>query len=396
MRVIILGMLCSLISLQLFSQRQQQYDTAINRMKPIIPTDKAVLLKNMDVIANTQTSFNNYFDDGKYVSSKFAVNQFRLEIKGTVFNDKVYFRFRDRYTKGPEPQSVDNISRSTDLAYIGYKISPKVSVSMGKMCAAWGGYEFDLNPIDIYAYNDIVDAADNFLTGAQVSWQATRNHGFSIQVLNSRTRSFEEIYDSIPGMKGARFPAAYIADWQGNFAGGKFKTLWSFSVFQEAKTHRPVNMYYLALGNQFTAGNLLMQYDFKWSREDLDRTGIISTAIPDSYSRYAVRNTDYVEHWLRVVYTINHHWTVSAIGMRSGASWRERPDSEDNSSHFRASWGVIPSVEFYPVSNYNLKFFGAYVGRFYRYSDYARDMFGAENNNSGRIMIGLIAPLLIL
>jgi len=396
MRTAILCTLLSLFSLSLTAQRHQQFDTAIHRIIPIIPTDRAELLKNVDLIANTQVSLNNYAKDGKYTAGKFEVNQFRLEIKGDVYKDKVFFRFRDRYTKGPEPQSVDNISRSTDLAYIGYHISPRTNIMIGKLCAAWGGYEFDLNPVDIYQYNDIVDAADNFLTGVQFNWQASGNHGFSIQVLNSRTRSFKEIYDSIPGMKGAKFPAAYVANWQGSFAGGKFQTLWSFSIFQEARTSRPVNMYYLALGNQLTTGKLLLQYDFKWSREDLDRTGIISALVPDDFYPYAVRNTDYMEHWLRAVYSISKHWSLSAIGMVNSAYWRERPDPANEGKHFRTSLGIIPSVEFYPIKNYNLKFFGAYVGRLYRYSSYSKTNFGAANTQNGTLMIGLSAPLLIL
>jgi hypothetical protein len=34
------------------------------------------------------------------------------------------------------------------------------------MCADWGAWEFDWNPIDIYEYSDIVEYADNFLSGA--------------------------------------------------------------------------------------------------------------------------------------------------------------------------------------------------------------------------------------
>jgi hypothetical protein len=395
-KTLLSGALVCLAILQLPAQRHQQFDTAINRTTAIIPTDKAELLKNVDLIANTQTSFNNYIQDGKYIASKFTVGQFRLEIKGDVFRDKVYFRFRDRYTKGTEPQSVDDISRSTDLAYIGYRISPKTSIAMGKMCAAWGGYEFDLNPIDIYEYNDIVASADNFLTGVQFNWQPSASHGFTLQVLNSRTKSFEEIYDTIPGMKKSRFPAAYTVNWQGIMAGGTFRTLWSFSILQEATTNKPVNTYYWALGNQYTTGNLLMQYDFKWSREDLDRTFIISDAVPDSYSRYAARNTDYIEHWLRLVYTFNSRWSISAIGMVSSAYWRDRPDRKNTSGRYRTSWGIIPSIELYPIKNYNLKFFAAYVGRFYRYSGYAKTDFGAENTNTGRLMLGLIAPILVL
>ncbi len=62
-------------------------------------------------------------------------------------------------------ESVDGISRSTDLAFIRVDINDRFSISAGKMCADWGAYEFDYNPIDIYEYSDIIEYADNFLTG---------------------------------------------------------------------------------------------------------------------------------------------------------------------------------------------------------------------------------------
>jgi hypothetical protein len=40
----------------------------------------------------------------------------RFEIKGKVA-DKVYFRFRNRYTSEPIPQSEDHVSRAVDLGH---------------------------------------------------------------------------------------------------------------------------------------------------------------------------------------------------------------------------------------------------------------------------------------
>lgn len=139
----------------LFAQYQKQTDTTVNHMKPLISLERVNLLKNVDMIANMQYGLRNEFADGDYTDSRFSMNQFRLEIKGKVF-DNVYFRFRDRYTRATEPQSLDGISHSTDMAFIQIDIKKKWSLAFGKMCADWGGYEFDLNPIDIYAYNDIV------------------------------------------------------------------------------------------------------------------------------------------------------------------------------------------------------------------------------------------------
>ncbi len=127
--------------------QQQEGDTI--KYKTLIPEVKQGLLKNMSMIANMQFSEQNEFVDGDYSASKFKMNQFRLEFKGQV-HEKVYFRFRDRYTRAQTSESVDNLSRSVDLAFIRVDASKNLSFTMGKMCAAWGGFEFDYNPIDIY------------------------------------------------------------------------------------------------------------------------------------------------------------------------------------------------------------------------------------------------------
>lgn len=380
-----------------YSQQDKQTDTILNHQTPLITANKVDLLNNVDVIFNTQLGFNSNFEDGNYTGSKFEVNQFRLEVKGKVYKDKVFFRFRDRYTKDTEVQSTDNMSSSTDLAFIGYKISGRTSIAIGKMTANWGGYEFDMNPIDIYQYNDIVDNSDNFLTGVQLNWKLNTNHNFSFQVLNSRTKSFTEIYQNVPDIEEAKFPAAYVGNWNGSFLDGKFKTIYSFSIFQEAtKNGRPVNMYYTALGNQFRTKKWLFQYDFKWSSEDLDRTGVVSSIIPDTVMDHAAENVYYIEHWLRTVYSLNEQWKITAIGMVSTASWKDIPAPNVSSNRIRTAWGVIPTVEFYPIKNFNLKFFATYVARFYNYSDYAKTDLGQSNNNTGRIMIGIISPLVVL
>ena len=114
--------------------------------KTLIPEEKQGLLKNVSMIANMRFAERNEFEDGEYTKSRFANEQFRLEIKGKV-HDKVYFRFRDRYTRAQTSESVDNISRSVDLAFIRVDVSNKFSISAGKLCADWGAnrirYESD-------------------------------------------------------------------------------------------------------------------------------------------------------------------------------------------------------------------------------------------------------------
>ncbi len=391
MKRIIIFFLSALSLFQAMAQVEKQSDTT--DYKSLISVDRVKLLSNMDVIANMQFALNNYFTDGKYDQSKFAMNQFRFEMKGKV-HDKVYYRFRNRYTRSQDPQSMDNISRSVDLAFIRVDATPKWNFTFGKMCADWGGYEFDLNPIDIYEYNDIVEYADNFLTGVQAQFIASPKHTFTAQVLNSRTKTYEELYDTIPGVEPSKFAAALVLNWRGNFANGKFTTLWSYSNFLEAKGK---NMFYLALGNMYNFKKGSITYDFKWSFEEIDRKGIVSDMVPDNLYPYQAEDAQYVEHWLQLQYRFAPKWNAALIGMVSNAYWRDNPDNNPNKDKLlRTSYGIIPTIEFYPFKDLNLRFFATHVARMYRYSDYAKQGGNLVDYGTGRFMLGFISPLLIL
>ena len=383
---------CILVSLTAFSQRQT--DSLTSSQRSIIPTSKQELLKNVDVIFNMRMANDNKFKDGDFEQSLFNINQFRFEIKGQI-HEKVSFRFRDRYTRITEPGSKDNLSRSTDLAFIKVKLSSKSYLSVGKLCTEWGGYEFDLNPIDILEYNDIIENADNFLTGIGYSIKVTPNHELTTQLLNSRTRNFTDVYTDpakIPGdVKEAKAPYALVGNWRGNFFGGKFQTIYSYSYFVEAKDRA---MNYIALGHKYHDKKLTIMYDIQYSSEDLDRKGIVSNMVSDTYGFYA-QKAAYFENWLRTEYLVTPKVNLLLTLMFSEAHWNQSNTGFDTGK-LSTSYGVIPMVEFIPFKDMNLRFYASYVGRFYRYTNYGKDNFGLDNYNTGRFSVGFIAPLLVL
>lgn len=371
---------------------EKQSDSNYRNFRPIIPVEKATLLKNMSMIANMQFGFRNNFENGKYDASKFAMNQFRLEIRGKV-HDRVSFRFRDRYTRDPITQSVDNISRSVDIASVGVQLDKdnKWNLALGKLCADWGGFEFDYNPILIYEYNDIVEFADNFLTGAQISYQVDKKNSFTFQILNSRTKTFQELYGVVPGVTEASFPSAAVLNWRGSLFGGKLNTLWSYSIFQEAKKK---NMYYLALGNELNLKPLTITYDFKYSYEQLDRKTIVSTMIPDSFFPYAASDVSYLEHWLKFDYQASPRLVLSLTAFSSVARWNGNKNIVPRTENkLRTSYGIVPVIELSPFKDLNMKFFLNYIGRFYRHTDYAKTVLNNQDYNRSSINVGFISPL---
>jgi Phosphate-selective porin O and P len=385
-----------LLPFALMAQIKERQAGDTTYYQTLIPEAKQGLLKNMSIIANMRFAERNEFVDGDFSKSRFTMEQFRLEIKGKV-HDKVYFRFRDRYTRAQTSESVDNISRSTDLAFIRVDVSNKFSFAAGKMCADWGAYEFDYNPIDVYEYSDIIEYADNFLSGVQASWVAHPKHQFTVQVLDSRTKTFNELYGPQPNLKEAKVPMAFVANWRGSLFGGKFNTIWSYARHVEAKDtvlDKHIGMDYIALGNQIKLGKkFTIEYDYKYSNEDLDRTTIVSETVPDSLYSFALRETVYIGHWLHLYYRVSPKINLAFVGMLDIAKYDDDIDPLKTSDDIRKAWGYIPTIEFYPFNDLNLRFYANWVGRRYDYSDYAKSRFGSKDYNTGRFAIGFVTPL---
>jgi len=374
----------------LFAQKSERQVGDTTYYKTLIPEEKQGLLKNVSLIFNQRYAFRNEFTDGNYTGSRFTMEQFRMELRGQV-HKKVYFRFRNRFTKTQDPQSVDNLSHSIDLAMLRVDITDKWSISAGKLCADWGGYEFDLNPIDVYQYSDIIDYADNFLAGVGVSYKMNPNNQFTVQVLNSRTKTFNEIYGPVPNITESKAPLAFVANWRGNMLNGHFKPIWSYSAFTEAQG---TFMHYVTLGNQFQFGKFTLQYDLNLYFEDLDRTGIVSDAIPDTLFGYRVQNTRYIGNWLHLSYRANEHINLAFVGMVEFEDWMDAPGGEDR---LRTAWGYIPTFEYYPFKSFNLRFYVNWVGRVYNYSANAEGnpSLGVSDYTTGRLSIGLVTPLAV-
>ena len=117
-----------------------------------------------------QGSFNVYFNNGNEEQTSFRMNQLRIEAKGNI-TDRIYYRYRQRLNRANNAQSLDNLPTSIDYAAVGFHVTDQFSVFAGKQCTAFGGFEFDLNPIEVYQYCDMLEFFDRsrFFISAQRS-----------------------------------------------------------------------------------------------------------------------------------------------------------------------------------------------------------------------------------
>ena len=342
---------------------------------------------NFHFLLNLNNSFDVNQGNGEFQNAKFNMRQIRIEAKGN-FNKTFSFRWRQRLNRNnsPAPDGIDNMpSSSIDVAGIGVRTSDVFSMFLGKQCAAYGGIEFDLNPIEIYEYSDMVDYMSNFLTGANFQFQVTPNHQLQLQVLDSRSASMSDMYGE--GYEQSKVPLVYTANWNGNF-GDVFKTRWSYSLMSQARGNQS---HYIALGNEVTVNNFDAFFDVMYMREGIDREGIVSSIVGNNALGGHRNDAEYLSFVLKAQYRFSPSWNFFVKGMLENEGL-SKANGNVEKGKYRTALGYFAGLEYYPLKNSNLHFFLTYVGRHYSYTDKGK-AFGFDDYSTNRISLGYIWQL---
>lgn len=351
-------------------------------------TDVKKKSDKFNLYLNMQGGFDANFRDG-FEEGTFKMRQLRIEMKGNI-NNWLSYRYRQRLNRSNDGGGmIDNVPTSIDYAGIGIKLNNRFNLFAGKQCTAYGGIEFDLNPIDIYEYSDMIENMSNFMTGLNIGYNLTSTQQLNLQILNSRNGSFDSTYGiteneegKLPDLKSGKLPLVYTLNWNGTF-NDIFKTRWSASILNEAKSK---NMYYYALGNELNLDKFNMFLDFMYAQEGIDRNGTI-TGIVGRPGGHNVFDTGYLSVVTKLNYRFLPKWNVFVKGMYETASVTK--STEDIAKgNYRTSWGYLAGVEYYPMET-NLHFFLTYVGRSYNFTSRAI-ILGQEDYSTNRISVGFI------
>ena len=361
-------------------------------------TDKFNLYMNMN------GSFDAMFNDAGFEQGKFYMRQLRIESKGNV-NEWLSYRWRQRLNRPNNGGSnIDNLPTSIDIAGIGVKLNDKWSLFAGKQCAAYGGFEFDANPIEIYEYSDMIEYMSNFMTGINIGYDFMPGQQINFQILNSLNGPFESMYGTfspeqshwMPGGESvvatpSKLPLVYTLNWNGNFS-DIYKTRWSASIMSQGNGPAGVkNLYYFAFGNEFTFGKFNMYIDLMYSSDDIDRSGIM-TEIVGQVQGHNVFEANYLSLVSKLNYRFADKWNVFVKGMYETASISDMTDPQAypfiKNGKYRTSLGYLGGIEYYPMES-NLHFFLTYVGRTYKYEEIANK----ADYNTNRVSLGFIYQL---
>ena len=340
--------------------------------------------------ASFQAEHNSLSDEW---GTKFANKQLRIEIKGNL-TDKLYYRLRHRLNKATDAKGEDNFAKATDIMMVGYNFNDKLSISGGKMCRIWGGFEFDENPMYIYQYSDMVDYMDNFMAGVTVSYKPIPTQEIAVEISNSYNGKFADEYgdeavvvnnDEAQALQKSKNPLTYIINWNGSFFDGKLNTRWAWGLQTQAKG-KYSRM--LTLGQQLNLPKFQWYFDYMGAFDDLDRLKIATNELRDAFVGGDAPGNVYLGkvHYNSFITKANWQfapsWNLMLKGMYETASVTKM----EQFKNYRKSFGYMGSIEYYPAKQQDFRLFLAYVGRKYDYSTKC----GLKDYNTDRIELGFM------
>lgn len=339
---------------------------------------------------NMQGSFDADFNSNEgFNQGKFYMRQFRIEATGQI-TDWLWYRYRQRLNRGNVGNDmIDNMPTSIDYAAIGVKFNKHLSLFAGKQGVAYGGFEYDMNPIEIYQYSDMIEYMSNFMTGVTLTYDFNANQQLAFQILDSRNlKKQSDLYGE--NLAVSRLPLVYTLNWNANMCDKKWQTRYSASVMEETKGKY---MYFLALGNQFNFSKKCdMYFDIMSSFEQVDRKGIITDLCGKqaAFNGHNALNTLYNTFVAKVNYRFMPKWNFFVQGMYDNASvFKSNYNVEEG--NYRSTVSYIGGLEYYPMES-NMRFFLAFVGQSYIFTDRAK-AYGHGDYSTQRLSLGFIYKL---
>ena len=345
----------------------------------------------LNIRLHTKASFSGAQTDGIWNDPGFRLDQLRIELRGS-FDNAIFYRFQQRLTNYPEPYSsyIDNLPMKIDYAGIGYRFNSKWKVFAGKMCTAYGGFEFDDNPINVYQYNTVTENMPAFLTGIDFAYNPVEKHEIRFQVLESRNGSHEQLYGKVdPSVKFSKADYVYTVNWNGKLgANDIISTRWSGSYINQAKDK---NFYLACLGTALNTGKFGAFLDLIYSKEGIDRSQIISRIVADDTEGTTQMNTSYTSAILGLNYRFADKWNLFAKGMYDTAN-KDKTSGNVAKGKYSETFSYSGGIEYYPFKNESLHINLAYIGRSHNFTSIAKQ-FGSKNYNENKIELSLIYAL---
>lgn len=273
-----------------------------------------------------RATFHQETRDGVY-GSNFQGDYLNFIVAGQL-SDKITFRLRQRLNKDIE---VANPFKATDLLWVHWQPNSHFGFTFGKQGILVGGYEFDSAPIEVYYYSEFCNNMYQYYAfGASVHYSPAPGQTISLQFCPS------------PISAPTQNSYSYNLHWDG-FILPKWKTLWSVNLVED-EFHRQMN--YIALGNKFFFGNLVVDVDY--------------------INRASFRQSNFFSDWTVIGKAI---WSIGKWNLCTKAGY-ERNDAANVDDNGLSYDLVLPAgndylyygagVEYFPLGNEKLRLHAVY------------------------------------
>lgn len=375
---------------KMFAQETTHFK--LNDENPLIQDLLNVKTKSdkFNLFLNLHGGFAADFNDNQN-QGKFFMRDCRIEAKGRL-NSWLAYRYRQKLNVSSNASDqFDQLPQSLDYAYLDFRLSDHFSVIVGKHYSAFGGIEFDLNPIEVYHYSDFISNSIGFVSGVTFVYSINDKQTLNFQIANNRTyKTIKQEYGV--DVKDSYLPLSYTLNWNGQI-GDYFKPRWSVSYMNQAKQK---HMYVLSLGNDFNFGKFGGYFDLMCSSEDLDQKGMMSSLINTSRTGENLNLASYyMASILELNYKFTKNWNVFVKGTYETVSLRNSYKSDEivyRSGKYRDAIHSALGVEYFPSSTSNLHFFMTYFGKYYSYTDKAKSL-NWSNTDEHQLSLGFVYQL---
>ena len=211
-----------------------------------------------EISMDTRATFHQELRAGVY-DTHFQGDYLNLHVKGQL-NDALSFRIRQRLNKKIDEKNPFN---ATDFLWLKWQINDHWSLTAGKQPILIGGYEIDSAPIDVYYYGAFSSNLYQYYAfGVTATWSPAKGQDFCLEFCPS------------PISPGTQDAYSYNLYWNGHI-GQRWHTTWSYNLVGD-EFNRWMN--YLALGNKFFMGPLVVDVDF------IDRASIHQSSFLSDWS----------------------------------------------------------------------------------------------------------------
>lgn len=348
-------------------------------------------LAKPDITLELETSANALFTEGDFDEMVFKMNRLRMGVAGGLGSGLSY-HFRMAFHKSFDKFSLDNISKSVELAKVTWTPNERWDFSAGKMFVVHGGYENYVNVLLVREFTDFNSCIEVYQTGVQASYHTSNDQSFTLQVVNNRAESHQELFQyGLPdGIEASRLPLMGTFNWDGFFADRSIRLMYAATVSQIAKGKY---LYYLTAGNIYEKGPVLAYLDIMYARADVDKhqriTSLGGGLLPTA------QNVEYLTLIADFEYQFTPKWNAYVKGAYETANVFKE-NGPYRKGRYLTTWNAQACVEWFPFTKEKgLKVYLHYV---YKANELQDDftIMGAGLPDTQRISLGLTYSIPVL